>query len=213
MIKRFLRVFICLSILLVIAFQQASCSFVNDIFERQHQENEKQALFCEQYMQSIPVDEEGYTMTNEKGVDIQWFINTKEIVWEIDGQQAVLFRSEKKPLTLRYKETDYEFDENFLAKRSEKYCKIFSVWQEYYKTPIEEREEKRHNYSYVGVYEDDLYFVVGYRYAQLAPRVCPSVPPSLYKFDVRENKILYLGFFPSYYYSGFDNLPQIIVNR
>ena len=90
MIKRFFRVFICLSILLVIAFQQSACTIIEDMLERRNQEYEKRVLFCKQYMQSMPVDEEGYEISYEEGIETCYYANMERMILD-DGETVINF--------------------------------------------------------------------------------------------------------------------------
>ena len=209
MTKRFLRLFICLSILLVIAFQQSACTIIDDMFERRNQEIEKSKEFCEQYMQSIPVDEEGYEISYEEGIETCHYTDLEGTVLD-DGETVINFEK-GFGLYLEYKGEKIRIEFETLVEKSEKFRKVLDVWKVYEGLEIG---------NYRGISTTDLractdgvdiYFI--YRRNNNVWSGYNEIPPNLFKYDISEDKILYLGHYPSYEIKKGSGQERVLINK
>ena len=99
-------------------------------FACNHQrENEIRKEFCEQYMQSIPVDEEGYEISYEEGIETCYYADLEGTVLD-DGETVINFEK-GFGLYLEYKGEKIRIEFETLVEKSEKFRKVLDVWRVY----------------------------------------------------------------------------------
>ncbi|MBQ3596378.1 MAG: hypothetical protein II988_01015 [Clostridia bacterium] len=213
MIKRFLRLFICLSILLVIAFQQSACTIIDDMVERENQEYQKQKEFCEQYMHSIPVDEDGYEISYEQGIQTCHDSNLERTI--LDDGETVFDYIINVGLVLENNRERKLIGFEFLVEKSEKFRKVIDVWEVYRGEPLGARYEMLDQNANIYVCTDgvDIYYIYEEKVRSAWKNTYRgTIPPSLFKYDISEDKVLYLGFYHGDSSTPFSEFLKVIIN-
>ena len=186
-------------------------AIVGSIACDQQREYEREKEFFEQYMQSIPVDEEGYEISFEEGLETVLYESLEKTV--LDDGETVFDYIKKVGLVLENNGERKLIGFEFLVEKSEKFRKVIDVWEVYNGVPLGTRYERMDSDADLCVCTDgiDIYYI--YEEGHNSRGINGEIPPSLFKYDISEDKVLYLGCYMDFPFSFFKNMPKIIIDK
>ncbi|MBQ3596391.1 MAG: hypothetical protein II988_01090 [Clostridia bacterium] len=181
----------------MVAFGLLLYAIVGSIACNRQRKNDMEKAYYKQYMQSIPVDEEGYELSFEDGILAISYRRIEKTVLN-DGETTLEYRI-NDGLYLIHNEEEKEIGFSFLLGNSEKFRKIAYLWDEYWGTPLEERVTSLSVYGSLLVSTDgvDVYYIYKYRLTWDSS-ASGNLEPTLFRYDISEDKVYYLGHYPDF---------------
>ena len=161
-------------------------------------ESERQREYLIKTMDSIPVEVEGYklyragdeTINDEEAVNFE----RREGVFNLQGKEVEVV-VENYAWHLKYDEKDVELNEQFIVDRSSVYNKISTMWSEY-ESPHRKKMTiiNKPNITKISIYNGYLFILMCRISADIIGDIRGIFPPSLFRYDILEDKIDYLGY-------------------
>ena len=176
---------------------------VGAVVDKVQYERRREDVFCEMYIKTIHVDQTGYEISYQEGIKTCSYNNVTKTILD-DGQTVLKYVNDKLLLEKNGERKDIGFD--FLVDNSQKFCKVVDYWDEYNKIPIEERQRTLGKRAFFYVCTDgvDIFYIYGRTRKSIFKWKEGNIYPSLFKYDLSEDKVLYLGYYPNMNYQELD---------
>ena len=212
-LKRCIAFVVTISIVILVPVIYFSV-VIDMIKKSDDQEYQKQKEFFEQYMQSISIDEEGYEISKEEGIQTCYYTDLERTI--LDDGETVFDYVNNVGLVLENNRERKLIGFEFLVEKSEKFRKVIDVWEVYRGDPLGARYERMDSDANLFVCTDgvDIYYIYEEKAgSSWSNTYVGTIPPSLFKYDISEDKVLYLGYYHGDSLTDFPELPQVIINK